>query len=281
MRGRGDRDLLLREVVPRPHERQRLQGFRRRAQVRDEGSLPGLGDERPVAHSDAVDEVARLDHTAPARLDGDRFHGASVTCEWSVNVVCSALIDRFVSLPVSDYEADDVLVVTDPADLRALADDFRMKIVSVLRERAASTSELAEQLGAPKGTVGHHLKVLQRAGLVRVVRTRKVRAVTEKYYGRTARLFIFKSADAPPDVESTSALAAAGLRQAATEVGPGAADPERATFALVHGRLQHDDVRRFVRRLERLVAEFGAAEGEDGDEFALVVGLYPTETGRA
>ena len=41
----------------------------------------------------------------------------------------------------------------------------------LLRERAASTSELAVALEAPKGTVGHHLKVLESAGLIRVVRT--------------------------------------------------------------------------------------------------------------
>ena len=47
----------------------------------------------------------------------------------------------------------------------------------------------------PKGTVGHHLKVLETAGLVRVVRTRQVRALTEKYYGRVARLFELKGVD--------------------------------------------------------------------------------------
>ena len=59
-----------------------------------------------------------------------------------------------------------------------------------------STTELAEKLGLPKGTVGHHLKVLEKAGLVHVVRTRQVRAVTEKFYGRVARLFLFESTDA-------------------------------------------------------------------------------------
>ena len=47
----------------------------------------------------------------------------------------------------------------------------------------------------PQGTVGHHLKVLERGGLVRVVRTRQVRALTEKYYGRVARLFVLKTDD--------------------------------------------------------------------------------------
>src|SRR5436190_19686548 len=89
-----------------------------------------------------------------------------------------------------DYEADDILVVSKPDQLRALADDLRATVIALLRERARSTQELAEELELPKGTVGHHLKVLERAGLIRVVRTRKVRAVTAKYYGRVAWLFV-------------------------------------------------------------------------------------------
>ena len=98
--------------------------------------------------------------------------------------------------PGPDYEAADILVVRAPAQLKALADDLRSRIVILLRERARSTTELAEKLGLPKGTVGHHIKVLEGAGLIRVVRTRRVRAVTEKYYGRTARLFLYESSDA-------------------------------------------------------------------------------------
>ena len=104
--------------------------------------------------------------------------------------------ERTITLPVPDYEADDVLVVREPEQLRALGDDLRSHVVVLLRDRAHSTTELAEKLGLPKGTVGHHLKVLEKAGLVRVVRTRQVRALTEKYYGRVARLFVYKSTDA-------------------------------------------------------------------------------------
>ena len=84
--------------------------------------------------------------------------------------------ERVISLPAPDYEADDVLVVREPEQLRALGDDLRSRIVVLLRERALSTTELAERLELPKSTVGHHVKVLEKAGLVRVVRTRQVRA---------------------------------------------------------------------------------------------------------
>ncbi len=39
--------------------------------------------------------------------------------------------------------------------------------------------------------MGHHLRVLEEACLVRVVRTRRVRAMTEKYYGNTYRRVTF------------------------------------------------------------------------------------------
>ena len=157
-----------------------------------------------------------------------------------------------------DYDAPETLVVSEPAQLRALADDLRSKLVARLRERARSTQELARELGLPKGTVGHHLKVLERAGLIRVVRTRKVRAVTEKFYGRTARLFLFRAEEAP---ETVPALGAAMLRTAADEV---AQTSGPVNFGLVRARLSPADARRLDRRLDRLVEDFRAADAPGG-----------------
>ena len=97
------------------------------------------------------------------------------------------------------------MLVAEPAQLRAMADPFRVQLVQLLRDRARSTQEISEELEVPKGTVGHHLKVLEAADLIRVVRTRRVRAVTEKFYGRTARLFLFQTED-PADSRALSAV---------------------------------------------------------------------------
>jgi DNA-binding transcriptional ArsR family regulator len=177
-----------------------------------------------------------------------------------------------IRLPQPDYDAADVLVVREPEQLRALGDDLRAKIVVLLRERAASTSELAEKLGLPKGTVGHHVKVLEKAGLIRVVRTRKVRAVTERYYGRTARLFLFKSSD-DAGSEGVRDVAAASLRTVAEEMLP-SADDDRATFAVLRVRLTDADALRFERRLEKLYREFRDADDPSGEPYGLVAALY-------
>jgi DNA-binding transcriptional ArsR family regulator len=187
-------------------------------------------------------------------------------------VARSSSSNERITLPSPDYEAVDVLVVREPEQLRALGDDLRSKIVVLLRDRAASTTELAEKLGLPKSTVGHHVKVLEKAGLIRVVRTRKVRAVTERYYGRTARLFLFKSSD-DAGSEGVRDVAAASLRAVAEEMLPSAED-DRATFAVLRVRLADADALRFERRLGKLYREFRDADDPSGDPYGLVAALY-------
>jgi DNA-binding transcriptional ArsR family regulator len=191
--------------------------------------------------------------------------------EWSGFLVCFAIIDRY-----PDYDLDDVLVVEDAKQLRALGDALRARIVMMLRERAASTTELASVLGLPKGTVGHHVKVLEKAGLIRVVRTRKVRALTEKYYGRVARLFVLKGDEEMPDELRGGALAAMMLRQAADELI--AAGDENDSSALVHVRLTPEARRRFERRMNRLVADLQGADDPDGTRYALAYALFRAPT---
>jgi DNA-binding transcriptional ArsR family regulator len=171
---------------------------------------------------------------------------------------------------------DDVFQVDDPGQLHALADPLRGRIVTLLRQRAASTTELAEALGLPKGTVGHHVKVLERAGLLRVVRTRKVRALTEKYYGRVARLFVLKNDDSMPDDLRGGVLAAMMLRQAADELIASGVDKE--TSAILHVRLAPPDVLRFQKRLNKLVADFQSVEADQGEMHALALTLFRATT---
>ena len=171
---------------------------------------------------------------------------------------------------VPDYDAPDTLLVTEREQLRAIAGDLRTRIIALIRDRARSIQELSQELELPKGTVGHHVKVLESAGLIHVVRTRQVRAVTEKFYGRTARLFLFEI----EDPEDARALGAAALRQASYELELAS---DRASWGFVRSRLTSADAKRFERRLKRLIEDFRAAESPEGAAHALVSGFWPAE----
>jgi DNA-binding transcriptional ArsR family regulator len=174
-----------------------------------------------------------------------------------------------------DYELDDVLVVEEPERLRALGDATRGRIIALLNQRAASTTELAEALKIPKGTIGHHLKVLERAGLVRVVRTRKVRALTESYYGRVARLFVLRTVDTDEEDFGGGTLTAMMLRQAAEEAIASGTDA-KSEAGVRRVRLNEKDALRFRRRLLRLYADFEAAADSEGELHVLSLALFRT-----
>ena len=91
--------------------------------------------------------------------------------------------------PPPDYDLADRLALTTPAQVKAIGHPLRTTILGLLHERAATVTELAVAVERPKSTVAHHVKVLAEAGLLQVVRTRRVRAIEERFYGRTARMF--------------------------------------------------------------------------------------------
>jgi DNA-binding transcriptional ArsR family regulator len=174
------------------------------------------------------------------------------------------------------YEAADTIVVSGPEQLRALGDEVRGRIVSLLRDRAASASELADILGMPKGTVAHHVKVLEKAGLIHVVATRQVRAVTERYYGRVARLFLIQSED-EEQAELAQRAGVIALRSAAAELA-------QATDIAMHGllrvRLDPLSVRRFNRRLDKLIKDLRAADTPGEAPWGVAAAMYRVEDRR-
>src|SRR5262245_50688505 len=88
-----------------------------------------------------------------------------------------------------DYELLDALELTTPAQVRAISDPLRTTILGLLHERAATVTELATAVKRPKSTVAHHVGVRANAGILRVVRSRRVRGVGEGYYGPAGGVF--------------------------------------------------------------------------------------------
>ena len=172
-----------------------------------------------------------------------------------------------------DYDLADRIVVTKPAELRAMADPLRSTILDLVLERAATVTELAGAVGRPKSTVAHHVKVLVDAGMLRVVRTRRVRAIDERFYGRTARLFFVGTV---PLEDITPPPWTSYLADAAAESVPAYhADTMWANHR--HARISRARAADFWGRVETIVREFSELPREGDAVFGFVVGLYPTD----
>jgi len=176
--------------------------------------------------------------------------------------------------PIPDYDLADELEVTALPQLRAMTNKVRSTILDLVLERAATVTELSTAVGRPKSTVAHHVNVLLDAGLLKVVRTRRVRAIDERYYGRTARLFRVGVLDWPG--ESPAVFWKSDLAVAAREAGP-AHEADILFSVLRHARIPRSRAKEFWEQVVALVHEFSQIPRTGDTVYGFVAGLYPTE----
>lgn len=173
-----------------------------------------------------------------------------------------------------DYELADRLALTRPRQVRAISHPLRTTILSLLHERAATVSELAVAVERPKSTVAHHVRVLTEAGLLQIVRTRRVRAIEERFYGRTARMFYVgierdpDGADLPRDFNDFEVAA----RESAAAYGEG-----KLWGFIRHARISETQASEFWERMAQLVTEFDQLPRSGETVYGFAVGVYPTD----
>ncbi len=173
-----------------------------------------------------------------------------------------------------DYELADRIVLTEPAQVRALSHGLRNVILGLLHERAATVSELAAAVGRPKSTVAHHVKTLVDTGLVHVVRTRRVRAIEERFYGRTARMFYVGVERGPAGEEMPRDFN--DFEVAAHESAAAFRDGKLWGF-IRHARISERQAFDFWQRMQQLVDEFDRLPRTGDTMYGFAVGVYPTD----
>jgi DNA-binding transcriptional ArsR family regulator len=168
-----------------------------------------------------------------------------------------------------DYELEPDIAADTPERISALGDQLRLTVLDLVLERAMTVTELAGRLKRPRGTVAYHVDILVGAGLLQVVRTRRVRAVDERFYGRTARTIKFHQHTPGELAFFNDVLAEVDFeRLEAKEPG--------AYSTLRHARIPSSRAEEFAARLDALALEFIALPRDGDVEFGLFITLYPT-----
>lgn len=172
-----------------------------------------------------------------------------------------------------DYDLDEVQVVTDPRTVRAIFDPLRGVLLELLLERAASVQELAAAVERPRSSVAHHVKVLREAGVLRVVRTRRVRGREEAFYGRTARLFSVGDVHLPARAETPD------LFEVASREAAEAAQADDLRGLTRYAWIDPEQAAEFWERVMELVAEYSQLPRSSAGSraYALLTAMYPTD----
>nr|WP_297419108.1 winged helix-turn-helix domain-containing protein [uncultured Nocardioides sp.] len=173
-----------------------------------------------------------------------------------------------------DYELADRMALTRPDQVKAIGHPLRTTILQLLHERAATVTELSEAVARPKSTVAHHVDVLTRNGLLRVVRTRKVRAIEERFYGRTARMFYVAAEPSPEGEEMPRDFNdfEVAARESATAFEHG-----KLWGFIRHARIPEERASEFWQKIAALVEEFDRMPRSGETVYGFAIGIYPTD----
>ena len=177
--------------------------------------------------------------------------------------------------PVTMPDLPLSLDVDTPQQMKALADPIRHRILGIIQSRPATAKQIADRLKMPPGTIGHHLQVLESAGLAQVVARRLVRGIVAKYYTRTARIFTYNFPDVVTGKVSALVRFLTDARDELAETLVDGGTDALVKTAFPHARLTPERQAYFERRLMELVDEFIAEPATDeGTVFSLSVAFF-------
>jgi DNA-binding transcriptional ArsR family regulator len=189
---------------------------------------------------------------------------------------------------------DEPYTLDDLAQIRALADPLRLRILSTLGVER-TTKQVAEILGEKPTKLYHHVAALERAGLVRLARKRQNRGTIEKYFVAVARAF---KADArlfsPPGSRAAapaavSSVVSSALETTAREIerlvtveADGSTLEEEGVLTFLEVRASAAEIRRLRGKIGRLIEGLGGEGGGRSSSakprrYRLTIAFFPLD----
>ncbi len=179
-------------------------------------------------------------------------------------------------VPVRMPELPLKLVINTAQQFKAIGEPLRWRILSIIQNQPATAKQIAQRLKVSHGTIGHHLQVLEEAGLARVVARRLVHGIVAKYYTRTARIFLF---DVPPEVTGNIEMGLQILTDARDEYAESLATIQKGDIfpysGFPHARLSPERAKAYKERLDALIEDFlREAPDPDGQIYGLLISMF-------
>ena len=184
-----------------------------------------------------------------------------------------------------DEDIPEFYAVESIEQMRAIADELRMRIMEALGRQAMTVTQLGALLGEAPAKIHYHVRELDRVRLVKLVATREKGGILEKYYRSVAKsinmmpdLFQY----APPDTVTAAAneflriLTQGYLRTLAASVAQHRIEgPDALISSLTGGQawMTLDEMRQTLDQVKALFQPYEAPRGLPGEHEIMVANI--------
>lgn len=144
------------------------------------------------------------------------------------------------------------LTISTEQHFKAISDRVRSRILGVIQYQPLTARQIAQRLNATSGAIGHHLRVLEEAGLVKVVARRIIRGIVASYYTRAARIFLYDLPDEISGISANMDVAATAHAEMLEVLASNEHDPVRCD-GFPHVRVSLERALEYRQRLDQLI----------------------------
>ncbi len=178
-------------------------------------------------------------------------------------------------VPVAMPELPRSLVIDTIQQFKAISDPMRSRILGIIQNQPTTAKQIADRLSVSPGAIGHHLRVLEAAGLAKIVARRLVRGIVANYYTRTARIFTY---DLPREVTGDTSVNLEIMTKALNELAEAEEYIEEDAYqteGFPHIRLSPERAKLYSERLQALVDDI-LSETPDptGKVYGILVAMF-------
>ncbi len=175
------------------------------------------------------------------------------------------------------------------AQIKAIADPLRLKILHLLSEKSMTTKQVAEQLRENVNKLYHHVETLESVGLIKLTHTKQNRGTLEKYYKAIAKHFTLSPVlfevrlDTDEDRASYTELTFSSALQSTLSELKDSLNKRLISPESQHPFFQRLQIRTSKEKAEKLQAQFEAwisecekSHQKDGEQlYGITATFYP------
>ena len=179
------------------------------------------------------------------------------------------------NIPVAMPELPVYIVISTIQQLKAISDPVRSRILGIIQNQPATAKQIADTLKASPGAIGHHMHVLESAGLAQVVARRLIRGIVANYYTRTARIFKY---DLPREIIGNTSINLDIMSKAYEEQAESEANEEEDVYhcaSFPHVRLSPQRAAYYSKRIQALVDDLLHEQPDpEGNVYGVIVSMF-------
>ena len=196
-----------------------------------------------------------------------------------MNLTIDRIYSNHRNMSCDDFSPEPLRKLSTKDELRAYINATRISILSLLRDSAATITHVAREIGTHPANLTHHFRILEKAGLIRLVEKRDTGRNLEKFYRSAALSFL----TAPGEFVDKRVLKLSILRDEITaSIQRLTQNKEEADVfvRLLATRITKENLSKFQKKLLVLVREFEEAGTSAGAPYSMALCLFPALIGR-